>query len=520
MKAVAKDRYWLNSLALLMGNLFIAAAVFVATPELLEQLGAERYGLFRIGMIAFVSYMASLQLGFGVAARRYFADAYHDHGPQEANRVLGQSFLLFAGLAVLTMTLAAASAAWLPNWISLGPDKPLGDAPRLLAGFRWLLIAAGVWVACLLLRMPMVGVMEALGRFDCQQAVNASSRVLLYAGILAGFSIWGASLRLIAYTAIGVSLAEWLWARFLVKRVFAIYRPAFGRVDHELLFSMLKFSALGIVMSFSTMLVYAFPEILIGMMPNLGAKEVAVFGIAMLLTAQTRAIITAFSASLFPAAAKHRSDGDLASLRDLLTASIYRNLWLWGMVSIPLVVFSREFLSLWVGPEYGSSWPLVAALSLDTFGAAVALGANYLLVAAGSIRWLALSQLIASGAALIVMSFMLEMTSLGLLGIALAVGSSQFIRGAVFVPWYASAQFGSSYGTIFRPIFLRLLSFLALGSGLSCALRALWIPATWHSLLAELTIASITCFSAGAFLLFTREQRMAVLATIRRILQK
>ena len=57
-------------------------------------------------MISVVGYMLQLELGLGVASRRFFADAYHNGGPEEANHVLGQLFRVYALLALLVMMLA------------------------------------------------------------------------------------------------------------------------------------------------------------------------------------------------------------------------------------------------------------------------------------------------------------------------------------------------------------------------------------------------------------------------------
>ena len=72
MRTKESKEYWLGSLSLLGGNLGIAAATLLATPEILRVIGTDRYGLFRIGMIAFVGYLAQIQLGLGPASRRLF----------------------------------------------------------------------------------------------------------------------------------------------------------------------------------------------------------------------------------------------------------------------------------------------------------------------------------------------------------------------------------------------------------------------------------------------------------------
>ena len=365
----------------------------------------------------------------------------------------------------------------------------------------------------MLLRRPMVGAMEALGRFDLQQIVNASSRILLYGGVVLGVHIWGNSLAVVAIVAISLSIIEWILARRLVPFAFPSYRPELRLPDTLLLRKMLKFSCYGAMGGLGGVFVYSFPEVAIAVTPSLGATEVASFGVAMLLTTQTRALLSAFSASLFPVASRYRSEGDEPGLRDLLAQSIVRNVCIWGAVAIPLVFFSGQFLEYWVGAEYRSSSILIAILSLDSLGAAIGLGPNYLLIAAGSIRLVGLSQLVAAGVAASFIVFSANFTSLGLPGIALGVGITQLARGGFALPQYACSQIGGSTLTLWKRIGPGLLVYLGFCLGITLGVASIWHASSLVELLFQMAVAGGSCLLLG-LLIFARSETLAFLVAL------
>ncbi|HQL01453.1 MAG TPA: oligosaccharide flippase family protein [Smithellaceae bacterium] len=477
-----QSQYIKNTLANLLSNAVVVMLFLVTTPFLIRWLGEAQYGLYRVGLVSLVGYSMLLNMGFGTAERRYFSEALHAKRFDEGNEVLSVAYTFHGVQCALVFAVFMTALYWLPPIVN--------TPPQYLWAFRSVIFASGVYVCCLFLISPLRAIVMSCARYDLNDFSDLAFRAVLLAGGMALIYFWRPSLyALTASCLIGAAVITGLMIRFS-RRVYGAMQIRFGRWDASLFRKMFGFGRYAMMMVVGAMALQQSPDVLIAAF--LGPQWVASYAVAAILISQLRAIANAFAGPLFPIASRLKAASDAAGLNTLLLEGTRRSLWAWGALVCPVVAFSGDMLSAWVGAQYASSFLLVWILVLGDFGSALHYTSSHILTAVGSIKWLGYSHLTFSAVSIAAMVLILGFTSYGITGVVWALAVPTFIRGGIIVPVYACLQLKIRPWTFYVYNVLPCLLYLAAGIAVCRAVRF------WISPVELVPVLAVMALCAGA----------------------
>jgi O-antigen/teichoic acid export membrane protein len=151
----------------------------------------------------------------------------------------------------------------------------------------------------------------------------------------------------------------------------------------------------------------------------MGAPDVAYYGLCVQAAQPIHGLISSGMHFLFPHLSARYSVAPISEIRRKVTLAIRANVILVASLSMPVIVFGRHVLTMWMGPSFGQQPPLMFAIIVFSFAL---LGMNvtvhYALLAVGQVRVVTYLNLLAGIVMLLLMAILIPKH--GLQGAALA----------------------------------------------------------------------------------------------------
>ncbi len=338
---------------------------FVLTPFIIKQLGVAGYGIWSL-MLSVIGYMGLIDIGIRGSVGRYINHYMAQKNERAVSEVVGTANVVLTALGGVILVVSFVVAA---NFSAIFPKTPPELADDIL--FCLPLMAVGLWMAFVSSILS-----NMLAAREATYLTNNYNVVLLFlrAGgtvwvLNAGYGMRGLMLLTIALGLVGLALLLWT-----TRRVFTTAMPRLVGFSIERLKEMWRYGVASFVSrTASTMAADSAP--LIGMW-LLGPEAVAIYSVAMTLTQYSRRLIDQANSSIFPSVMKAGSIKDYAGLRALYIRYMDIAFAIGSLVMIGLMVFSGDFLVLWVGPEYAAGGWVVAILAFGYLAQCVASTGN------------------------------------------------------------------------------------------------------------------------------------------------
>ncbi|HEV2358616.1 MAG TPA: flippase [bacterium] len=353
------------------GQAWSLCLAFFTVPYIVHRLGTDAYGLLMTAGLV-TSYLWFMDLGLGSATTKYVAEHATREEWDEVNRILWTSlavYLVLGSIAALTLVLITPLCVY--RWLRI-PSELQGAAVSVFH-----LSAIGFLVG--MVNNVPASVPQALQRFDIVNRVGVAvgtAQTLLTVVLLAfGYSVREVVIGNVIVAGLSLGMNT-LVARVLLPRwsppiwSFASFRRlarfgsfvAVSRIVGPILVQFEKL-VLANQISMSALTYYTAPSNLV--------TRLSVFS-------------GAFSSALFPLFSSLHGTGRENTSTDInMRASRYVML----LLIVPVVffiVFGREFLQFWIGPEFArESTAALQILAVATLVNAAAWSPSALLQASG-----------------------------------------------------------------------------------------------------------------------------------------
>ena len=182
-----------------VGQMAPLIAAVITIPPLLSVLGADRFGLLMLFMVA-VGYFGLLDIGIAKAVTRRIAQLGVEAGPADRSVIIGSALLLLLAISLLTAGFLFAMSGQIVSAV--------GATPELSAELQGALRLVALCIPIILMGQAFRGCLEGLNRFDLVNLITVPASVATY--VLAyGGAFLGADLR---YVVMGVCLSRVLGA--------------------------------------------------------------------------------------------------------------------------------------------------------------------------------------------------------------------------------------------------------------------------------------------------------------------
>ncbi len=350
-----KQNFARQTLWNLVGMCTPMVVALVAIPVLVDGLGRERFGLLSLVWML-VGYLSIFDLGLGRALTQGIAQRLGEGRHDEIPSVFWTAFLLLSALGVATGAGAWFGTPWLVHR-GLNIDPAL--QPETLAAFRAVALALPATIGT----AGLIGVLEAYRRFGLINAIRIPTGAYTFLGpiLVLPFSrrLDAVVLALLAGRIVGWLL--YFGACLTVARELRTPR----RPVPQLAASLFRFGSWMTVSNVIHPLLMHIDRFLIGALRRV--VDVTYYATPAEIVVKMLILPRAWATVLFPSFA-----GDYRE-RPERTAALYLRgcrYLLAGLFPIPalLVAIAPEFLSLWLGADFGpGSGPVMRLLAVALF---------------------------------------------------------------------------------------------------------------------------------------------------------
>lgn len=411
---------------------------FIATPLYLHQLGESSYGILVL-LTSILTPLGLLDLGIGPATIKYVAESESVQNRPQSIRYIRSTLLFNLCVGIAGAVLIAGLARVLTRSVFKIPaaDQLVAQISLYWVALRWLAMQTGNTFSSIPIALRRYKT-YSIGAVLASSSIDAAGLIALYTG---GNLI--AVTRAEALTAIAIVGGWILIGRRLLPelRIWPEWHPpSFLKTFHFGFWQMA--SNVGALFAHET------ERALLGIMVS--AAAVGYYNVAWGLHTATYSLTYSLGQVLFPTFSHLQGLGQ----REQSCRMVVRAIWLLGVCSmglyVPLFVFARDLLVLWVGPEVAAySAGVLRVLALAGMVASLFIVPNFYLMGIGKTMWLAWEAFM-QGAITVGVSLVL-IPSLGLNGAAWGIFAStlshltfiylvwvrslrEWIRGRVFFP--------------------------------------------------------------------------------------
>ncbi len=488
---------------------FVTAGVgFVLLPYAIWRLGDEAYGLFQLARSALVFFMF-LRMGMGPTLVRFCSKAIADKAHEDIHKISSSAQLI---LGVLGFIGAVGVVIVIPFFLRIYnvPEELKAETIGLL-----LCMAASLFLNLLFI-VPN-GLLLGCNRYDVANGIEIAANLLRLGLIIACFELIGPSIWLMGLCMFSaqffrfVSLFAFAY-KYLGKAVFFSVKV----VNRASLKSLFSFGALNLVNTIANYFVIQGPILIIGAVPGLGPKAVAMFSPAILIATSLQSFLGQMSKPLVPLASKAQADGNTRHLGQMAiqVAGVIVSVGL--LIVLPLTIYGQEIIGLWLVQAESDIWLLITIMAVGIVLSRSAAALSYIALGGGSILPEVYSQVVLGFITFAGVIVGAKVFQWNLLLIGTFMTIVRCLRCAVYLPWAYRKAFSFAMGEYVTKVFIKpvLIFLIILVAGR--LFRVSEFEGNYFWLICQ-SIILFAAYGAAAFLLvLPKSIKSSVLKLIRR----
>jgi O-antigen/teichoic acid export membrane protein len=326
----------------LLGLVVPLAVGFVTIPMVVRALGPERFGILALVWIVF-GYFGLFDLGLGRTATRFVADGL---GRNETEKLPGYLWTTIALQAAIGLAGGGLSHLAAPLVVRHILNIPAGFEAETILTLRLVGWSLPVMFAASSFR----GVLEAAQRFDLVNAVKVPVNILFYVLPLAGVALGFALPGIVVLLIISRAAALLAWGAMALGVLPALRGgPVVHRALIRPLFSFSGWLGLSAILYAVTT---SLDRLVIGSLMTV--KAVTFYSAPYEAINRLGVVSGSLSMVLFPAFSFLDAGGRRDRAEALFARSSKFLLLSTGPVFVVLMFFARDFLRLWLGPDFAA----------------------------------------------------------------------------------------------------------------------------------------------------------------------
>ena len=322
------------------------------TPYVLHRLGDEAFGVWVL-TTNLVGYYGILDAGVRSAILRYVSRHKELNDQKSVNEVVASAFYYYLGACLLVI---------LATHLSVGPiSRFFSIHSEVLGAFRSLFLLAGLVQGLTLPLIVFASSLEAAGRFDQVYLTTVGCLALRVVAIIYVLHAGGGLLAVGATTILSQLLAYCVQVPLALRA-----NPGFTLhpkwIRTAVLHNMLRYGSISVGVGIAErMRSYIYPVLIARFISPIA---VTIFALPMKILSFPAEGIGTMTEIMNPLSSQLEARKDFAKLRELIQMSVQSAFLLLAPLAAFLLVFGRELLTLWVGPQYAVAYRLLVLLTL------------------------------------------------------------------------------------------------------------------------------------------------------------
>ena len=331
-------------------KLFSASINLITVPLTVHYLGAERYGLW-MAISSIMALMSFADLGLGNGLLNAISKAHGRKNIKEAQTAVSSTFYMLLGISLVLLTTFLIIYPWLSWHEVFNAQSELAiqeSGPTIF-----------VLVITFLINMPL-GVVRRIQDgyqegFKFQIWLIVGSLISLLGLLLCIYLETGLPWLVLAFSS-GQLIATLLNGIVLFSKRRKELRPRFGHFDFTIGKHLIRAGLVFFVLGILTLLANASDDIILA--HTMGPASVAGYEIVKKLFFFTM-FSTFIIQPLWPAFGEAMVSKDYGWAERTLKKAMKLSLISGAIFALPLLVFGKQIISVWVAKEYAPSWYLL-----------------------------------------------------------------------------------------------------------------------------------------------------------------
>ena len=430
------------------------------TPIMLSLLGQSEYGLYKLSS-SLTGYISLVSLGMGAAVTRYIVKSREEEGIEGEERTFGLFLMLFRAIAILSVIVGTILIFFVDCWYGTSLSSPEILRMRLLMGIMTLNTALSFMLS------PYVSVVTANERFIFMQSMNIiSTCVIPIVNLVALY---------LGFASIGMAVSS-LVIQLVIRLLYLYYsrnslrlKPRYEKVNSGQLKEVILFAFWIFIGEIVDKLYGATDTVLIGAVPDLSTKGVAVYNIGTVFSTIVLTIAVGISGLLAPRTNKMVFEGaSVSELTDFAIKIGRIQALIIGLVISGFIAFGRPFIHFYIGDAYNESYIVALVIMIPYMVPIVQNVFLNIVVAKNKHKFRSLVYL--GIAVLNVIGTWFLIHKIGVTGAALMSGIALIIGQGFIMNWFYNKRIGLEIGRFWKSIipiyvfpFIMALSTLLLG---------------------------------------------------------
>ncbi len=434
----ATRRFAINALSNWGLNVVQAVVGIIIGRIGVAHLGAESFGLFNV-LYSVLGFLMLFDIGLSASMFRFAAQDQAAGDFQRLREVASTSFALFLALGLLGAGLMLIGEPFMAHQFHVRPE--------LRDGFVAMNVCLAITYLVRFMTLTDAGLLIGANRFDLMNGVDMLSNVLRLA-LLVIFWLFPPSMMLFGLTFLAQQALRAAGLRLLV-RFYVLRTPLLAPqwVTRAALRRMGGFGGVNALNLVGWLLMTEGPTLVLGRL--IGPQAAAAFYAPKLVAMLLRTLVVGFANPLIPLAGRDavQNDGrNLAnwSLRLSRLAGIFAL-----SLALPICLFARPMLTIWLGPEQAWIAPLLVATVIGQTFAGIQAANFYLILGAGRMLAVAVGEIISATVSIALACSGQIFLGWGPLGIVGAFAAVSVVRYGGHLAFIASRQFNVPLGLLF-----------------------------------------------------------------------
>lgn len=429
------------------------------TPVMLRILGQNEYGLFKLAS-SVTSYLNLITMGLGSAVSRYLIKAQTEEGKEAEEKILGLFMIVFQIIAGITFIVGTVLTIFLGTWYG----DSLSEQELIRMKIIVFILVCNTTLSFQI--SPYLSIVSTHERFLFQQIMNIISTcvgpILNLVILLFGFASIGMSVSTLVLSIISRSIYI-----VYIRKVLDI-KAQYKGIPTHLIREILVFSFWIFVANIVTQLYNSTDTVMIGTVPNLGTRGVAVYNVGSTFMSMTFSMTVGISSILSPKANKMVFSGASNTELTDLTIRIGRlQGYIAMLITTGFVAFGRPFIEFYAGTDYADAYWVAVLIMIPNIIPLVQSVCFSIVVARNQHKFRSLVYL---GIAIlnVIGSWLLLKTRLGIIGAALMTGIATVLGQGFAMNWYYWKKTGLEIGRFWKvlskqyiiPVFMCMITLL------------------------------------------------------------
>ena len=497
--------YARNMLANWSGYIANLLVAFFLSPFIVHSLGNSAYGVWSL-LISLTGYLGLIEMGVMNGTGRYINYYLGRKEPQKVSYIVNTSLAFYCAVSVLLILAALAFSASLSQLFPKIPPKLAQQAQIALP-----IIAANIFFGFITATFRQM--LVANERFDLQ---NLADIVVLGLRTIGVVAVLSAGYGFVSLAAIHVvtNLAGCVILFFVARWRGPQVNFGLRYVTSGTFKQLFNFGIFAFVGDLGEQVIYYTDSVVIGVL--LGAAPIAFYNIGFILIDHGRKLIWQVSRVFFPDILQSGGRDKFDELRWLLKKSTRISMVLAVPLLVGFLTLGKEFITLWMGPEYRESAIILSILSISQFGATASRGCASVLIALGRVKTRAVISTMEACANLVLSIVLVTVFDLGIKGVAIGTTVPMLFFRGIVLPAYTCRLLNLGIIEFANTTFCRWLMAAVL-FGIPCLVVAnLPIAHSWPAFSVKVLVLSALYVPIGFFVSIDPDDRKKLLGMRRK----